>query len=291
MDGVAHHQSPASYPLSITSGGGSTTQQSATPPAFALGAQPEDSSGAAIRAGNPDSLSEQPRVAAAGLLLTRAESSEGTAQTLQAASSEAGPVAGGRSIQAQDAMARPAARHGQLPAADGMQRSSCVPPEQLDGSAATQWPSSDGHPSSHLGKLHSKDCTQAPRNVVLEIDGWATGKLCMEPAPQQGGRLLLHLAGQSLAQDASSLLQPGPSASDAATCQLSGDPCLAGMSCRQATAGTCLLQVGGAKFQSGIPTHSSPGGLICGTASGLSCCPESSRLPHSWHLVSANWLQ
>ena len=36
--------------------------------------------------------------------------------------------------------------------------------------------------------------------------------------------------------------------------------------------------------------RSFPGGPICGTASGLSCCPESFRLPHSWHLVSTSWL-
>ena len=214
MDVGSDHQPLASYPLSITPGGGSITEQSAGPPAFALGAQAEDTGRAARSAGNPGSLSKQPSVAAAGPLLTRAESNEGAAQTLQAALSEAGPVAEGRSIQAQDAMARPAARHGQLPSANAMRRCSGVPPEQLDGSAATQQPGSSGHSSSHLGK-HPKDWTQAPRSVVLEIDGWAAGKLCMEPDPQQGGLLSVQLAGQSLAQDA----QPAGAALDAAAFQ------------------------------------------------------------------------
>ena len=176
-----HHQPLASYPLSITPGGGSITEQSATPPDDAIGAQADDTGDAAMRAGNPGSLSKQPSVAAAGPLLSRAESNEGTPETL----SEAGAVAGGRSLQAQDAMARPAARNGQLPSAYGRQLCGGAPPKQLDGSAATQQLSSDGHSSSHLGE-HPKDCTQASRNVVLEIDGWAAGKLCMEPAPQHG---------------------------------------------------------------------------------------------------------
>ncbi len=181
VDVGIHHQQPASYPLSITPDGGSITRQSMTPPGVAREAPAEDSGGAAMRAGNPGGLSKQPSMAAAGSLLTRAESQKGTAQTLGAALSEAGPVAEGRLLQAQDAVARPAARKGQLPSSSGMQHCGGVPPEQLDGSAATQQPSSHGHSGSHLGE-HPKDCTWAPRNVVLEIDGWAAGKLCMEPA-------------------------------------------------------------------------------------------------------------
>ena len=198
MNVGAHHQPLASYPLSITPGGGSMTEHFATPPVVAMGAQAEDTGDAAMRAGNPGSLSRQPSAAAAGPLLSRAESNEGTVETLQAALSDDGLVAEGRSIQAQDAMAR----NGQLPSAN---ESGDVPPEQLSGNAATQQPSSNGHSGGLFGE-HPKDWAQAPPNIVLETDGRAAGKLCMEPAPQQGGLLLFQLAGKVFAQNAHSLV-------------------------------------------------------------------------------------
>ena len=282
----AHHQPLASYPLSVTPGGGSISDHSATPPIVAMGAQAEDTGDAAMRAGNPGSLNRQPSAAAAGPLLSRAESNEGTVETLQAALSDNGLDAEGRLLQAQDAMARPAARNEQLPSAH---ESGDVPPEQLDGNAATQQPSSNGHSGSLFGG-HPKDWAQAPRNIVLEIDGRAAGKLCMEPAPQQAGLLLFQLAGKVSAQDAHSLVAACRRSFSRSTFNSLGGSALQGRAAfRQLLAFACLLQVNQAGVQEGISIRSSPGGPICGTASGLSCCPESFRLPRSWHLVSTSW--